>query len=77
MMNRIFKGWTLQRVCYLAAGIFLVVSSITQQQWPGIAFGGYLVVLGLSGWGCGRNSQLGMSGNTTAGVDFDFPSKKI
>lgn len=33
-------------------GAMIIVSSITEKQWLGIAFGGYFASMGVFGYGC-------------------------
>ncbi|MCK5816076.1 MAG: hypothetical protein KAH07_09045 [Flavobacteriaceae bacterium] len=52
MRDRILKNWTLVRGFYVLAGIALIVNSFMDKQWLGIAFGGYLIAMGLFSFGC-------------------------
>lgn len=52
MKERILTGWTLPRVFYLGAGLFLLISAIPDGQWFEILFGGYFTAMGLFGFGC-------------------------
>jgi hypothetical protein len=52
MKTRILTGWNFRRGLYTVVGVFLVVISIIDQQWPGVVFGGYFASMGILGFGC-------------------------
>lgn len=52
MKERIFTGWTFQRVIFSILGIVILIQSIVDKQWFGIAFGIYLASMGLFAMGC-------------------------
>lgn len=51
-MNRILTGWTFQRGLYLLMGLIVIVQSVMEQQWAGVAFGAYFASMGLFAFGC-------------------------
>lgn len=52
MMERILKGWTLQRALYLLLGSMVIIQAIVDEQWIAVAFGGYFAAIGLFAFGC-------------------------
>ncbi|MFN3940472.1 MAG: hypothetical protein ACK4IY_07775 [Chitinophagales bacterium] len=71
MKNRILTGWTFARVLYLILGSIVIVQSILDSQWFGVAFGGYFAAMGLFAFGCASGNCLG--GNCKV---VDAPSDK-
>jgi len=59
MKERILTNWTITRAFYLIIGIFVVIQSIINQQWFGIAFGGYFAAMGLFAFGCASGNCAG------------------
>jgi len=52
MKERILTNWTFTRALYLVMGIAVIVQSVINQQWFGVAFGGYFASMGLFAFGC-------------------------
>ncbi len=52
MKERILTKWTFVRVLYFIVGIALIVQSIINHQWIGVAFGSYLTSMSLFAFGC-------------------------
>ena len=83
MKNRILTNWTFGRALYLVMGIVFIVQSIMNQQWLGVAFGGYFASMGLFAFGCaagncyGRNCETEpqLKSNTTI-QDVEFEEVK-
>ena len=59
MKERILTNWTLTRVFYLIVGLFVIIQSFMNQQWIGIAFGGYFAAMGLFAFGCASGNCIG------------------
>ncbi len=83
MLNRILSGWTITRVLYVAMGTFVIVESIMDKQWLGMALGGYFAAMGLFAFGCAagncysptnQTSKLDASAGT---ADIEFEEIKI
>ncbi|MFI5131133.1 MAG: hypothetical protein ACHQFX_14120 [Chitinophagales bacterium] len=52
MKERILSRWTVARILYLVIGIYVIVQSIMDKQWMGVAVGGYFAAMGLFAFGC-------------------------
>lgn len=52
MKERILTGWTFRRVIYVLLGSFLIVQSVMDKQWIGVALGGYFAAMGIFSFGC-------------------------
>lgn len=52
MKQRIFSGWNATRILYSLLGAAVLVSSIIEQEWWGLIFGGYFMAMGVFGFGC-------------------------
>lgn len=59
--ERILTNWTFIRVFYLVIGCVVIVHSMIQQQWFGVAIGGYFAAMGLFGIGCASGNCYGGS----------------
>jgi hypothetical protein len=59
MKERIFSKWTLPRFLYLIGGAAVIIQSIMNQQWFGLAFGGYFAAMGLFAFGCASGNCHG------------------
>ena len=59
MKNLIFNNWTFKRVLFFLMGIFVIVQSIMNEQWLGVAFGGYFAAMGLFAFGCASGNCYG------------------
>lgn len=59
MKERILKGWTFIRVLYLIMGSIVIVQSVLDNQWFGVAFGGYFAAMGLFAFGCASGNCFG------------------
>jgi hypothetical protein len=56
---RITTGWTLTRVVYLLLGSALVWQSLVDNQWLGVALGGYFAAMGVFAFGCAAGNCYG------------------
>jgi len=61
MKERILSRWTMMRVLYVVAGIFVVIQSIIEKQWMGVVFGGYFASMGIFAFGCAAGNCFGGS----------------
>jgi hypothetical protein len=52
MKQRILTGWNFARILYLLAGIMILIQSVADRQWMGVALGAYFVAMGLFAVGC-------------------------
>ncbi len=52
MWHRLRTGWTFIRGVYLLMGIFVIVQSVQEKFWAGVAFGAYFSSMGLFAFGC-------------------------
>lgn len=52
MWHRLTTGWTFIRGIYLLLGIFVIVQSVQERFWAGVAFGAYFSAMGLFAFGC-------------------------
>lgn len=52
MKDRLFKGWTLIRVFYLAMGLIIAIHSAISMEWMGAILGAYFASMGLFAFGC-------------------------
>ena len=52
MKERILSRWTVVRALYVVTGIFVIVQSIMDKHWIGVAAGGYFAAMGLFAFGC-------------------------
>ncbi len=59
MKERILTNWTFTRALYLVMGIAVIVQSVINQQWFGVAFGGYFASMGLFAFGCAAGNCYG------------------
>ncbi|MGB5025705.1 MAG: hypothetical protein WBO44_10160 [Saprospiraceae bacterium] len=59
MLKRIQSGWTFIRFIYLIFGGYIVVESILDHQWLGLALGIYFASMGLFGFGCASGNCFG------------------
>ena len=59
MIERVLTGWNLVRALYTAMGSMVIVQSIVEKQWIGIAFGGYFAAMGLFAFGCAAGNCFG------------------
>lgn len=78
MKERILTNWTFIRVLYLIVGIVVIIRSVMNQQWYGVASGGYFASMGLFAYGCAAGSCFGGNCSTepkqqsTSIQDVDF-----
>lgn len=56
MKNRILTNWTFIRALYLLMGGYIIFQSAINEQWLGIALGGYFASMGLFAFGCASGS---------------------
>jgi hypothetical protein len=78
MKERIFTGWNIQRGFYFLAGIGIVVMSIADRQWIGVAMGTYFAAMGLFAFGCAAGNCYGGSCKNDIGTTPDaFPSQPV
>jgi hypothetical protein len=52
MKQRILQGWTITRVLYTLAGLFFIVQSFMDKQWPGVFLGAWFAAMGIFSFGC-------------------------
>ncbi|HEY4797867.1 MAG TPA: hypothetical protein VII99_02210 [Bacteroidia bacterium] len=52
MKSRILTGWTFSRALYVLMGIFVMIQSVMQREWPGIVVGAYFTTMGIFAFGC-------------------------
>ncbi len=60
MKQRILYGWSLTRFIYLLLGGMLIAHSIVENQWWGVAMGGYFASMATFNFGC---ASAGCPGN--------------
>jgi len=84
MTERIFTGWTFQRVLYFLFGVIVMVQGIVDGQWIGVLFGGYFASMGLFAFGCaagncytGSNTINNEQKSTSAIQDVEYEEIKI
>jgi len=70
MKERILSEWTVVRFIYLILGIGLMVQAYMEQQWMGIAIGGYFASMAVFNFGCAAGACF----NTNA---FQKPVEKL
>lgn len=56
LKQRIFTNWTFTRALYLGMGFFIIYTSVSVEQWFGIALGVYFASMGLFAFGCAGGS---------------------
>ncbi len=61
MKERILTNWTFMRGFYLVVGLYIVTQSVLNQEWFGVAFGGYFASMGLFAFGCASGNCRGKS----------------
>ena len=75
MKQRILTGWNFFRILYLLAGIMILIQSVMDRQWMGMALGIYFATMGLFAVGCAAgncNYQPGpKSGSGTEDTKFE------
>lgn len=54
--KRLLTGWTYVRIAYLIIGLLVIGQSIAEEQWLGLALGGYISFMGLFAFGCAAGS---------------------
>ena len=64
MINRLTTGWTIQRGLFVLIGSILIIQSVLDNQWLGVAFGAYFASMGLFAFGCASGNCYGSSCNT-------------
>jgi len=64
MKERILTGWTLARVLYFLLGAVVIVQSVIQQHWLGIAIGSYFAAMGIFRFGCAAGNCVNLNGNS-------------
>jgi hypothetical protein len=52
MLNRILKGWNVQRALFLAMGTYVIVASVMDRQLVTFLFGLYILSMALFDFGC-------------------------
>lgn len=52
MKQRVFTGWNRMRGVYLVTGLIIIIQAAVNEQWPGIALGGYFVAMAVLRLGC-------------------------
>ena len=63
MKQRILTGWNFIRILYLLAGIMILIQSVADRQWMGVALGVYFAAMGLLAVGCAAGNCFGNSCN--------------
>ena len=83
MKERILTNWTIMRGFYLVVGLYIVTQSVMNQEWFGVAFGGYFASMGLFAFGCASGNCMGGSCASpptqrvdTTGLDTTFEEVK-
>jgi presenilin-like A22 family membrane protease len=83
MKERILSGWTFVRVLYVVIGSFVIVHSIIEKQWAGVAVGAYFAAMGLFAFGCaagncfvGNSAAEPMSKSETNSTEVTFEEVK-
>lgn len=74
MRDRILKGWTLTRGFYVLIGTLVIIQSYMDEQWFGVAFGGYFVAMGLFYFGCASGNCAGGNCEVKPKVKEDNPT---
>lgn len=64
MKQRILTGWNIPRALFLAMGCYVMVQSVMEQQWIGVALGAYFAAMGLFSFGCAAGACYSGSCNT-------------
>jgi hypothetical protein len=59
MKQRILTGWSFRRALFLILGLVMIVQSVMEQQWFGVALGGYFASMGLFSFGCAGGACFG------------------
>jgi len=52
MKERILTNWTLARVLYVLMGTLIIIQTVMDGMWIGVAFGTYFAAMGLFSFGC-------------------------
>ncbi len=76
MKDRILTSWTFRRGLYLLMGITVIIQSVINQQWFGVAFGGYFAAMGLFAFGCASGNCALEPKQKPAIQDVDFEEVK-
>jgi len=63
MKKRILTGWNLARILYLLLGTFVMVQSVIQQHWLGVAIGSYFAAMGIFRFGCAAGNCVNLNSN--------------
>lgn len=75
MWHRLKTGWNFVRVIYLLMGIFVIIQSLQEKFWAGVAFGAYFSSMGLFALGCaGGHCATPKKGNapkTAKSIEFE------
>ena len=79
MLKRITTGWTFIRALYLFMGITLMEQALTQNQWFGLAFGGYFASMALFSFGCASGNCFlpNSKQNKTAKITADISDEEV
>lgn len=56
MKERLLHNWTWVRIAYLAIGVLVLLQAFSEEQWWGVGLGGYVLLMGLFGFGCAGGS---------------------
>lgn len=64
MINRLITGWTIQRGLFVLIGSIIIIQSVLDKQWFGVAFGAYFASTGLFAFGCALGNCFGGNCNT-------------
>jgi len=56
MKTRILTNWNFTRALYVLMGTLVIIQSVVNKQWFGVAFGCYFASMGLFAFGCASGS---------------------
>lgn len=77
LKQRLLSKWTFSRTLYLVVGGLLLLHSAMDQEWLGVALGGYFASMGLLAFGCAggqcvRLPHEGLENQSPDTEDIDF-----
>lgn len=59
MKHRVLTGWNWMRRIYLITGLVIIIQAAINEQWPGIALGGYFASMAVFKFGCATGTCSG------------------
>jgi hypothetical protein len=74
MKQRILTNWTFARVLYLGMGSLIIIQSVVEQQWLGVAC---FSAMGLFAFGCADGNCYGSSCATDVKNNTNFESTEV